>query len=87
MHLKTSEAIETWKHILAQQYVCPVAPGHVLKACCQINFQPLNLKVLLVVKFGLSHLFIVEPFLQLMEHQKTMLLSFCVAIKFTGCGQ
>lgn len=54
------------------------------KTCCQINSQPLNLKVLLMARSGPSSLFIVALHLQLMELQKTMLLSFCLPTKSAG---
>lgn len=56
--------------------MCPVAPGCPLKACCQINFQPLNLNALLMMRFGLSCLLTVKLHLQLTQHQKTTLLPF-----------
>lgn len=54
------------------------------RACCQINSQPLNLKVPLTARSGPSSLFIVVLHLQLLELQKTMLLSFCVPTKSAG---
>lgn len=81
---------ETYKNMLA--CVQPKAKGYSFltffffwRACCQINSQPLNLKVLLTERSGPSSLFIVALHLQLMELQKTMLLSFCVPTKSAGC--
>lgn len=73
--------------------MCPLAKcygffrfvwGFLRKSCCQINSQPLNLKVPLMARFGSTRLFFVGLHLQLMELQKTMLLSFCVPTKSAG---
>lgn len=64
--------------------VFQVCLGFFRKSCCQINSQPLNLKVPLMARFGSARLLFVGLHLQLMELQKTMLLSFCVPTKSAG---
>ena len=62
------------KHIWVSE--CPLAPGPGLKACCQIHFQPLNLRS--CWWGGLYGLLIVKLHLTSMEHQRATLLPLCI---------